>query len=102
MWRANQKRYGGPSHKSFFFHLGLSEKHFIFKIGDTFFFRLPVPPYSRFVPKGVGPEEKRAFGPDPRPWVGVRGPYFGKTFTQLGLNFPKIWTSNSLPLFRCA
>ena len=25
---------------------------------------------------------------------------FGETFTQLGLNFPKIWASNSLPLLR--
>src|SRR5579872_5729476 len=28
---------GSFSYKSFFSHLGLSEKHIIFKIGDTFF-----------------------------------------------------------------
>ena len=48
----------------------------------------------------AGPSEKRTFGADPGLWAGVGGPYFGKTFTQLGLNLPKIWGSNSLPLLR--
>ena len=31
---------GSISHKLFFYHIGLSEKHIIFKIGETFFFSL--------------------------------------------------------------
>ena len=44
---------GSFSYKIFFFHLGLSEKHIIFKIGDTFFFTWPDPSVlAVLVPKG--------------------------------------------------
>ena len=104
--RSNQKRWRGPSH-FFFSPTTLScPKNILSPKSETLFFPAPLHPRKKtgvqLFFRGRTHRKNAHCGPGRGNGKELEPHIFRKMFTQLGLTFPKIWGSNSLPFFQTA